>query len=53
VLHGLQGSTLRIGAMTPVPYHIPSYRGSGNNVDLPLCAKGEASTRDKPCVHAS
>jgi hypothetical protein len=50
--YGVQGSKLRIGEVTPVPYHIPSYLGSENNVDLPLCAKGQASTEAKPCVHA-
>jgi hypothetical protein len=53
VFHGVQGSRLRVGEMTPVPYHIASFQGSQNNADLPLCAKGRASTRDKPCVHAT
>jgi hypothetical protein len=52
ISYGVQGSKLRIGEVTPVPYHIPSYLGSEQNADLPLCAKGQASSKAKPCVHA-
>jgi hypothetical protein len=51
--YGVTGSRLRIAEMTPVPYHIPSYKGGESNADLPLCAKGQASTNAKPCVHAA
>jgi hypothetical protein len=51
--YGVQGSKLRIGDVTPVPYHIPSYKGQEANADLPICAKGQASTKSQPCVHAT
>jgi hypothetical protein len=34
--------------MTPVPYHIPSTLPQG--ADLPLCKKGQKSTKSNPCV---
>lgn len=49
-----QNSMTVLGNMTPVPYHIPSYRNSQQNVyDLPLCAKGEPNTSAHPCVHGT
>jgi hypothetical protein len=49
-----QNSQTVLGDMTPVPYHIPSYRNSQQNLyDLPLCAKGEPNTTAHPCVHGS
>lgn len=54
VQYGVEESRLVVGDSTLVPYHIPSYLGSGpNQVDLPLCAKGETSTSARPCVHTS
>jgi hypothetical protein len=50
---GFVDSRLKLHEMTPVPYHIPSYKGAGANVDLPLCAKGQVSTKGKLCVHAA
>jgi hypothetical protein len=51
IVGGLAGSFLRLGEMTPVPYVIPSYRGQPP-VDLPICAKGQQSTKAEPCVHS-
>jgi hypothetical protein len=49
-----QNSTTVLGDMTPVPYHIASYRNSQQNLyDLPICAKGEPNTSAHPCVHGS
>jgi hypothetical protein len=48
---GIVGGSLRLGRMTTVPDLIPSCRGAKGNVDLPLCARGQASTSDHPCVH--
>jgi hypothetical protein len=47
--YGIVGSYLQIESMTPVPYHIGSYQ-SGQNVDLPICKKGQVSTRKSLCV---
>jgi len=49
---GFVESKLKLHELTPVPYHIPSYRGSETNLDLPLCAKGQRSSEKNPCVHA-
>jgi hypothetical protein len=49
--YGIQGSGVRIAAMTPVPYLIPSHLGVAPALDLPLCAKGQESTKAKPCIH--
>jgi hypothetical protein len=46
--YGIVGSYLEIQSMTPIPYHIPSFQ-SASNEDLPLCAKGETSTKQHPC----
>jgi hypothetical protein len=49
-----QNSMTVLGDMTPVPYHIPSYREPDQSLfDLPLCAKGEPNTTAHPCVHGS
>jgi hypothetical protein len=49
-----QNSMTVLGDMTPVPYHIPSYRNPQQNLyDLPICAKGEPNTSAHPCVHGS
>jgi hypothetical protein len=53
VHYGTVHSILRIGDVTPVPYHIPSYKGAGKNEDLPICARGQQSTSKSPCVHAT
>jgi hypothetical protein len=42
------GSSTQITSMTPVPYHIPSVLYLVG-ADLPLCAKGQTSTKAKPC----
>lgn len=49
---GVIGSFLRIEKMTPVPYHIPSWLGGVPTLrpDLPLCRKGQTSTKAHPCV---
>lgn len=49
---GVIGSFLRIEKMTPVPYHIPSWIGGlpTPTTDLPLCKKGQVSTKAHPCV---
>ena len=46
--HGIVGAYLQIQQMTPVPYHIPSALPSG--ADLPLCKKGQKSTKANPCL---
>jgi hypothetical protein len=48
--YGVVGGYTQITSVTPVPYHIPSYLPP--YVDLPLCAKGQAPTKAKPCVPA-
>jgi hypothetical protein len=50
--YGIEGSYLQIETMTPVPYHIPSF-SSGQNLDLPVCKKGQTSTKKNPCAPAS
>jgi hypothetical protein len=51
VQFGLAESRIELGNLTLVPYHIPSYRGgTGNEVDLPLCAKGQVPSKTRPCV---
>jgi hypothetical protein len=47
--HGLVGAYLQIQQMTPVPYHIPSAVPTLGQ-DLPLCKKGQKSTKARPCV---
>jgi hypothetical protein len=47
--YGIVGSYLQIEKVTPVPYHIPSAQPEPG-ADLPLCKKGHASTKAKPCV---
>jgi hypothetical protein len=46
--HGFSGDYLQIQQMTPVPYHIPSFLPTG--ADLPLCKKGQTSTKANPCL---
>ena len=46
--YGIQGAYLQIEQMTPVPYHIPSTLPYG--ADLPLCKKGQKTTKAVPCV---
>ena len=46
--YGIAGAYLQIQQMTPVPYHIPSALPSG--ADLPLCKKGQKSTKTNPCI---
>jgi hypothetical protein len=46
--YGMVGAYLQIQQMTPVPYHIPSSKPSG--LDLPLCKKGQKSSKSNPCV---
>jgi hypothetical protein len=46
--YGIVGAYLQIQQMTPVPYHIPSSLPTG--VDLPLCKKGQKSTKAHPCT---
>jgi hypothetical protein len=54
VYYGVAYSRIVLGGLTLVPYHIPSYLGSAvNRLDLPLCAKGQQSTKARPCVHAN
>ena len=49
-----QNSMTVLGDMTPVPYHIPSYKNSQQNLyDVPICLKGEVNTTSHPCVHGS
>lgn len=49
---GVVGSFLRIQKVTPVPYHIPSWIGGvpKPQPDLPLCKKGQTSTKAHPCA---
>jgi hypothetical protein len=47
--YGLVGAYLQIQQMTPVPYHIPSSLPKVG-LDLPLCKKGQTSTKARPCV---
>src|SRR5262245_4929317 len=47
--YGVVGSYTKITAMTPVPYHIPSVLPSNPGEDLPLCKKGQVSTKRNPC----
>lgn len=47
--HGMVGAYLTIERMTPVPYHIPSALPK-YGADLPLCKKGQKSTKASPCV---
>jgi hypothetical protein len=47
--HGFSGDYLQIEQMTPVPYHIPSALPKFG-ADLPLCKKGQKSTKARPCV---
>jgi hypothetical protein len=48
--YGIVGESLQIQSMTPVPYHIPSYQAPGIFKDIPLCAKGQKSTKVHPCA---
>ena len=47
--YGMEGAFLQIQQMTPVPYHIPSALPQFG-ADLPLCKKGQKSTKALPCV---
>ena len=47
--YGIVGAYTAITAMTPVPYHIPSVL-SNRGSDLPLCKKGQTSTKTNPCA---
>jgi hypothetical protein len=47
--YGIVGAYLQIQQMTPVPYHIPSAVPTLGQ-DLPLCKKGQKSTKANPCV---
>jgi hypothetical protein len=47
--YGIVGAYLQIETMTPVPYHIPSFVPNPT-LDLPLCKKGQKSTKASPCV---
>jgi hypothetical protein len=52
--YGVQDSAVWIGAMTLVPYIIPAHEGvNPSQADLPLCAKGQQSTSEQPCVHGN
>jgi hypothetical protein len=46
--YGIVGAYLQIQQMTPVPYHIPSALPSFT--DLPVCKKGQKSTKASPCL---
>lgn len=46
--YGVVGAQLQIQQMTPVPYHIPSTIPVSR--DLPLCKKGQKSTKARPCT---
>jgi len=51
VSYGVANSRIELGNLTLVPYHIPSYIGAESNVeDLPLCTKGQTSSKSHPCV---
>jgi hypothetical protein len=47
--YGIVGAYLQVEAMTPVPYHIPSFIPTPDQ-DIPLCGKNEKSTKTKPCA---
>ena len=47
--YGIDGAYLQIQQMTPVPYHIPSTLPN-TGLDLPLCKKGQRSTKAHPCA---
>lgn len=47
--YGIEGAFLQIETVTPVPYHIPSFL-PGSSADLPLCKKGQKSTKARPCT---
>jgi len=49
---GVVGSFLRLTKMSPVPYHIPSWLGGvpTPNSELPLCKRGQKSTKAHPCA---
>jgi hypothetical protein len=49
--YGAEGS-VNVTSVTPVPYVIPSTptQDPGPNADLPICKRGQDSTREKPCV---
>jgi hypothetical protein len=47
--YGIVGASLQIQQMTPVPYHIPSAVPKLGQ-DLPLCKKGQTSTKARPCL---
>jgi hypothetical protein len=47
--YGIIGAYLQIQQMTPVPYHIPSALPK-IGLDLPLCKKGQKSTKARPCL---
>ena len=47
--YGIVGAYLQIQQMTPVPYHIPSALPK-LGLDLPLCKKGQKSTKARPCL---
>jgi len=47
--YGMDGAYLQIQQMTPVPYHIPSALPQFG-ADLPLCKKGQKTTKTTPCV---
>ena len=53
ILGIMQNSRTLLGDMTPVPYHIPSYEAPATNADLPICARGQQSTKAHLCVHAN
>jgi len=46
--YGFSGARLQIQQMTPVPYHIPS--ALPTFTDVPLCKKGQKSTKARPCA---
>jgi hypothetical protein len=50
--YGAVGSYLVIKSLTPVPYHIPSELSGSSNpgADLPVCKKGQTSTKANPCT---
>jgi len=47
--YGIVGAYLQIQQMTPVPYHIPSAVPK-LGMDMPLCKKGQKSTKARPCL---
>jgi hypothetical protein len=46
--YGFSGARLQIQQVTPVPYHIPS--ALPTFTDLPVCKKGQRTTKARPCV---